>query len=248
MILIMERIDIASVKGGVGKSFIAYFLTKALATSRKILLVDKDLTSTISRVYNIKGNLLSYLTVGQSSFMYFKEVDNGLTVINIGCSRKIKNIEPTKIADIYSGFSDYDLMIVDNPSIPSDVCLDTELQAYYTYLNEKRLDYNLILILPPNQFLVDESLAFMELFKDYIKNELSISLGNDLVNFDVISSVINMYNPRERIDISKVQNLTNKIVKIPFKKEAIYTPLDQLNMPKEIIELAKYVLEHIESK
>ncbi|WP_162922037.1 ParA family protein, partial [Saccharolobus solfataricus] len=54
----MERIDIASVKGGVGKSFIAYFLTRELAKSRRILLIDKDLTSTISRVYNIKGNLL----------------------------------------------------------------------------------------------------------------------------------------------------------------------------------------------
>lgn len=59
MILVMERIDIASVKGGVGKSFIAYFLTRELAKSRRILLIDKDLTSTISRVYNIKGNLLS---------------------------------------------------------------------------------------------------------------------------------------------------------------------------------------------
>jgi len=244
----MERIDIASVKGGVGKSFIAYFLSKTLAASHKILLIDKDLTSTLSRVYNIKGNLLSYLTVGQSSLAYFKEVDSGLTVVNVGCSRKIKNVEPKKIADIYSDFSDHDLMIVDNPSIPSDVCLDTELQAYYTYLNEKRLDYNLILILPPNQLLLDESLAFMQLFKDYIKNELSISLGNDLVNFDVISSVINMYNPRERIDISKIKDLTSKIVKIPFKKEAIYTPFNQLNTPMEISELAKYVLEYLESR
>ncbi|QPG49717.1 ParA family protein [Saccharolobus solfataricus] len=244
----MERIDIASVKGGVGKSFIAYFLTRELAKSRRILLIDKDLTSTISRVYNIKGNLLSYLVGGILPSMYFREVENGLTVVNVGCSRKIKNVEPRKIAEIYSGFSDYDLMIVDNPSIPSDVCLDTELQAYYTFLNEKRLDYNLIVVLPSNQFLLDESLAFMQLFADYIKNELSTSLGNDSVNFDIVSSVINMYNPREKIDITKVENLTNRIVKIPFKKEAIYTPLNQLNMPKEINELAKYVLEYLESK
>ncbi|QGA53611.1 ParA family protein [Sulfolobus sp. E5-1-F] len=243
----MERIDIVSVKGGVGKSFIAYFLTKLLATNLRTLLIDKDLTSTISRVYNIRGNLLSYLTMDQSYPSYFKEVDSKLTVVNLGCSRKIKNVEPRKIAEIYNGFSDYDLMIVDNPPIPSDVCLDTELQAYYTYLREKRLNYNMILILPPNQILLDESLAFIELFKDYVNNELSILLGTDLVNFDVISSVINMYNPRERIDISKVENLTDKIVKIPFKKEAIYTPLNQLSMPKEIEELAKYVLEYLEN-
>ncbi|WP_338603363.1 ParA family protein [Sulfolobus tengchongensis] len=240
----MERLDIVSVKGGVGKSFIAYFLSKALSTNHKILLVDKDLTSTLSKIYNIKGNLLSFLLGNSFSSNYFKYVDN-LTVINLGCSRKIRIVEPEKLAEAYSNFTDYDLMIVDNPPIPSDVCLDNELEAYYIYLNEKKIDYNAILVLPPNQILLEESIAFMRIFEEYMKNELTATLGCDLIRFNILSSVINMYNPRQEIDISKIVDLTDKIIKIPFKKEAIYTSLNELPMPKEINQLAEYVLSQL---
>ncbi|MEM3350957.1 MAG: P-loop NTPase, partial [Saccharolobus sp.] len=57
----MKRIDVVSVKGGVGKSFIAFFIAKTLSEDHTVLLFDKDLSSTISRMYNIKNCLLSFL-------------------------------------------------------------------------------------------------------------------------------------------------------------------------------------------
>ncbi|BDB98802.1 hypothetical protein SACC_18190 [Saccharolobus caldissimus] len=240
MILVMKRIDIVSVKGGVGKSFIAYFLTKKLSENYNVLLLDKDLTSTISKVYNIRGNLVSFLSGNSFSSDYSKNFGN-LTIINLGCSERIKRVEATKLAEVYSNFSDHDFFIVDNPSIPSDICLDKELEAYYTYLNEKRINYNLITVLPSNQVLLDESVAFLKIFEEYIK-ELGLLLGYDSTDVNFLSSIINMYNSRLKINIDKVYYLTDKIIKIPFIKEAIYTPLSSLPMPKEINQLIEYIL------
>lgn len=99
----------------------------------------------------------------------------------------------------------------------------------------------MITVLPSNQVLLDESVAFLKIFEEYIK-ELGLLLGYDSTDVNFLSSIINMYNSRLKINIDKVYYLTDKIIKIPFIKEAIYTPLSSLPMPKEINQLIEYIL------
>ena len=239
MIGIMKRIDIVSVKGGVGKSFIAFFIAKTLSEDHTVLLFDKDLSSTISRMYNIKNCLLSFL-IEESFSDYFRKINN-LTVLNLGCNKKINSIDSAKIAEVYNYFNDYEFMIVDNPPIPSDMCLDKELEAYYAYLNGKKITHNLIPVLPPNQILLDESVAFLKLFKQYIK-DFALMHGNE-AKINIIATIINMYNPLVKLDLTEARSLTDKIIKIPFIKEAVYTPFNSLPKPKEIDQLLEYVLQ-----
>ncbi|MEM0305307.1 MAG: hypothetical protein QW685_09935 [Saccharolobus sp.] len=132
-------------------------------------------------------------------------------------------------------------MIVDNLSIPSDMCLDKELEAYYAYLNRKKITHNLIPVLPPNQILLDESVAFLKLFKQYIK-DFALMHGNE-AKINIIATIINMYNPLVKIDLTEARSLTDKIIKIPFIKEAVYTPFNFLPKPKEIDQLLEYVFQ-----
>ncbi|AOL17163.1 ATPase [Sulfolobus sp. A20] len=241
----MKRIDIVSVKGGVGKSFIAYFLTRSLSESKKVLLLDKDLTSTISKIYHIRGSLLSYLT-SNSSQEYYKTLGN-LTVLNFGCNHNVKSVEPTKIAEIYNVFDENDIIIVDNPPVVSDFCFEKEMESYYIHNSiTKKTDYNFITVLPSHQILLDESVAFLKIFLENYLVEFSASHEINDIKTNVLSAVVNMYDRRSKINLSKVYYLTDKIVKLPFIEEAIFSTFDRVKKPKEIDQLTSYILLSLE--
>jgi len=224
----MIRINILSLKGGVGKSLIAFKLATKLSLNNTVVLVDRSLSKSISSFLGIrdefrKGN-------------YWKDLD-GLRAVRFDYPA-----DESQIIEEYKKLMMYDIMIVDNPPLPSDEFFDLDLTSWIRVSNSYTL-YSLILLTPPDE-LIDQTLRVMlpinDFLKEIIERNLSLTMANVQL-FRPIGIVINEVKTEYQIDYEKVRRYFREpmIIQIPFKRPLLESPFsDELN---EIDPLVDYI-------
>lgn len=134
--MVTFRISIVGIKGGVGKSTIASLLSKELALKgKKVLLIDRDNTGTISSLFGINGKgLLTRIANGDIKIEEtYKKINVGkglLTVFklagdHIESDQAINKIsEDEKLARLFTDYykqiltlENFDCVILDNHSL-----------------------------------------------------------------------------------------------------------------------------------
>lgn len=218
--------DVMGINGGVGKSFITYFIARETAHDKKVLLIDRDYSSTISRLYGIDNTLPSYL-LEESKEPYFIRHGN-LTIVNLSCNRKFYKVENNKIAEeFYDKFADSEVVLVDNPSFP-DMCFDKYLKLHKRFhgINSK---LNMIFVTTQN--MVSKNF-------ELIRKRLDIF--NPVLG--VINKVIEKHFIEPKLDVSEIEKIM-PIVKIPFRKEYLITSWKELKTPEEIYTIIKILIE-----
>jgi len=226
--IIMVRINIVSLKGGVGKSLIAFQLATKLSFSKKVVLVDRSLSKTISSFLGIKDEF--------KKGNYWKDLDS-LRVIRFDYPAN-----ELDIVDEYKKLMEYDVMIVDNPPLLSDNFFDLDLTAW-TKASNSYTYYSIIVLTPPDE-LIDYSLKIMLSINDFLEELISKSFALPMDNvqlFRPISIVINEVEEEYKIDYEKIRKYFKEpiIIKIPFKKELLLKPLS--GELKEIDPLVEYI-------
>jgi len=225
----MIRINIVSIKGGVGKSLIAFKLAVKLSRSnKKVVLVDRSLSKSISSISGIRDEI--------RKGNYWKDLD-GLRAVRFDYPA-----DESQIIEEYKNLMTYDVMIVDNPSLPSDEFFDLDLTSWVKASNS--YTYNSIVILTPPGELMDQTLKMMLSMNDYLKEIIKGNLSSTMTTvqlFRPLGIVINEVKNEYQIDYDKIRRYLGKpvIIKIPFKKTLFGSPFsDELN---EIDPLVDYI-------
>ena len=227
-IIKMIRINIVSLKGGVGKSLIAFKLATKLSLNKKVVLVDRSLSKTISSFLGIKDEF--------KKGNYWKDLD-GLRVIRFDYPANEQDI-----VDEYKKLLTYDIMIVDNPPLPSDNFFDLDLTSWVKASNS--YTFHSVIVLTPPAELIDYSLRIMILINDFLKEIIGRNFALAVTSvqlFRPIGIVVNAVKEEYQIDYEMVRRYFREpmIIKIPFKKALLQYPFsDELN---EIDPLVEYI-------
>jgi len=224
----MIRINILSLKGGVGKSLIAFKLAVKLSRSYKVVLVDRSLSKSISSFLGIREEFRK----GE----YWKDLGN-LRVLRFDYPA-----DESQIIEEYKNLMTYDVMIVDNPSLPSDEFFNLDLTSWVKASNSYTYD-SIVILTPPGE-LMDQTLKVMLSMSDYLKEIIEGNLSSTMTTvqlFRPIGIVINEVKSEYQIDYDKIRRYLGNpmIIKIPFKKKLFGSPFsDELN---EIDPLVDYI-------
>ncbi|MCG3110142.1 Iron-sulfur cluster carrier protein [Metallosphaera sp. J1] len=222
----MIRIAVVSPKGGVGKSTISYYLSKILSDKYKVVLVDRDLTATISSIFGIKIGILNYLADDiNGEFVY---EDRNLKVVSLARFQP-SNIPPLeKFYVVYKNIlNDADIIITDNsPGGIGEIEL-MEYKAYYKVTNDKE-SYFIPVTTPA--LPLQRVLIFIQEYKKILK--LMVPESSSL---EILALVANMVKNQD-IEVPGI-----KTIKIPFYKDLLYNGFQNCEPPKELYELVKLV-------
>ncbi len=222
-----KYIEIFGLKGGSGKSFVTYFLSKELSRYKKVLIVDRGYSPTISKLYGIENNLTSYL-LGKSDKPFTKS-DGNITVLNVSCNDEFNKLENKKVVKAYSTVVEndsYDFIIVDNPNF-KDFCYDKHREVWNTFLDEDIT--KAIAVTSPPLFVIKAT-------KDSLKNAMK------MFNMRFIAIVINKDTP-EPISSEGLEDIA-PVYRVPFNKEFMFSSWKIIQTPNEIVKLAKHVIEN----
>ena len=224
----MIRINILSLKGGVGKSLIAFKLATKLSLNNKVVLVDRSLSKSISSFLGIQDKF--------GSGNYWKDLE-GLRVVRFDYPA-----DQSQIIEEYKKLMMYDIMIVDNPPLPSDEFFDLDLTSWIKASNS--YTYHSIIVLTPPDELIDQTLRVMlpisDFLKEIIERNFTIAMTN-IQLFRPIGIVINEVRTEYQIDYEKVRRYFREpmVIQIPFKRTLLENPFsDELN---EINPLVDYI-------
>ena len=224
----MIRVNIVSLKGGVGKSLVAFKLASKLSLTKKVVLVDRSLSKSISSFLGIKDEF------GKGN--YWKDI-NGLRVVRFDYPA-----DETQIIGEYKKSMMYDVMIVENPPLLSDNFFELDLTSWIKASNSYTY-YSIILLTPPDE-LIDYTLKVMLPINDFLKEIIEKNFTMAITNiqlFRPIGIVINEVKTEYQVNYEKVRRYFREpmIIKIPFKRALLEEPfIDEL---KEIDPLAEYI-------
>ncbi|MCY0859770.1 MAG: hypothetical protein OWQ54_05005 [Sulfolobaceae archaeon] len=225
----MERkyIEIFGLKGGSGKSFVTYFLSRELSRYKKILIVDRGYSPTIAKLYGIDNNLTSYL-LGKSDKPFTKS-DGNITILNVSCNDEFNKLENKKVVEAYSNViknDGYDIVLVDNPNF-KDYCYDKHREVWKTFVDEDTI--KAIAVTSPPLFVIKAT-------KDALKNAMK------LFSMRFIAIVINKDTPQP-IASEGLEDIA-PVFRVSFNKEFMFSSWKILQTPNEIVKLAKFVIEN----
>ncbi|BFH72822.1 ParA family protein [Sulfurisphaera javensis] len=215
----MNRINIISLKGGVGKSLIAFQLAKKLSINRKVALIDRSFSKTISNFFGIKDEF--------PSGVYWKDV-GGIRIVDLSCSTSFMSLEREKIVEEYRKYKDFDIIIVDNPPLPSDQCFEMDLTSWILATNE--YVYKAIPILAPPDEIIDYTMRIMlpinDFLSDLLKKNFNIKTSSRL--FNPLAIIVNQVKSGYQINYDNIRKYFRDtfIFTIPFKKEVLIKHFD----------------------
>ncbi|MCY0859991.1 MAG: ParA family protein [Sulfolobaceae archaeon] len=236
------KLSVIGFKGGSGKSLITYFIAKELSQTLKILLIDKTYSASISSLFKISDSIFSGIN-------YEKTLGN-LTVINASYSSD--HFSEDKLMEVYRKYgNEYDVILLDNPSYPSDPYLIKEIEVYYKIF--KQYTYNILLVLSEEEIDYSIPLQYLPKLEKYLKDlisaQLKIELPETLKPVIVRAIALNRYQ-RETIPSWLEENFPGlPKFKISSLNVLSIDKILEIPTPPELKSLAKYieglVYEHI---
>ncbi|EZQ10687.1 chromosome partitioning protein ParA [Candidatus Acidianus copahuensis] len=230
----MLRFSVIGVKGGVGKSTIAYYLSSELSKSYKVLIVDRDYNSTISRSFGLRNGLVNYVAEGvEGDFMTER---GNLRILSLSNFQPSRIPTPREISKYYrEALRDVDVVVTDNPPTFNDDICNLEMRAYWDILGE--FNCSGIPVTTPGLSL-QITLSSLNYFPEVV---------NRIVPNPYITSpalVINMV----REDVKVEGWPEDKIVKIPFNKDILFKGFMNVPPPSEINRLVEKISFLLERK
>ena len=224
----ITRFSIFGFKGGVGKSTVAYLLARDLAKRHRVLLVDRDYTNTIGKIYGLDTGIINVLADGVEG--KFLARDGNLKVLSLISfqPRTLPALED--FARSYSQvLEDVDVVVTDNPPNLDDITR-IEAQGYYRARGE--FYYNAIVVTTPGLAL--------RLTLEHL-NEISSSLRSwvpEATYTRLAAFVVNM--ARENVDVE----VPRKVV-IPFYRDMLFKGFREVPEPKEMQKVLEYAEQAI---
>jgi hypothetical protein len=222
----MLRLAIVSPKGGVGKSTIAYYLSKELSKRYRVILVDRDLTATISSIFGIKIGILNYLTDNvQGSFVH---EEGNLKVISMA------RYQPTEVPNMDNFYPIYktlldgaDILITDNP--PGGIS-ELEIMEYKAYYKARGEVHSYFVAVSTPGLVLERTLNFLGESAKILKHMVP-----ELSFVKTIALVINMSK-------ESLQGLSGiNVIAIPFYRDLLYKGFQNCDPPKETHQLVKVI-------
>ena len=225
----MIRINIVSLKGGVGKSLVAFKLASKLSLTNKVALIDRSLSKTISSFLGIKDRF------GKGN--YWKDID-GLRVVRFDYPA-----DKSQIVEEYKKLMSYDVIIVDNPPLLSAHFFEFDLTSWIEASNS--YTYHSIVVLTPPDEVIEYTLKILlpinEFLKEIVKRNFPFSVDSAQL-FRLIGIIINEVKTEYQINYEKIRRYFREpmIIKIPFKTSLLLKGLFG-NELKEIDPLVEYI-------
>lgn len=228
----MFRIDIRSLKGGTGKSLVAYHLAKELSKTNKVALIDRSYSKTISNYFKIADEF--------PNGKYFRDESN-LRVSAISCSNNYLKTNDKIVMEEYGTYENYDYVIVDDPSYSSDQCLEKDLVLWTLTYGD--FTYSTICVLTPPEELIEYSLGLLPTINAFITSMVNKYIDKDKnsFSFNPFALVINQVRSSQKIDFDKIKKALEggPVISIPFRKE-LYNSIFEYEV-EEIKTLVDYI-------
>ncbi|MBW9140427.1 MAG: hypothetical protein K1T65_01710 [Candidatus Aramenus sp.] len=147
----MIRLSLLSVKGGVGKTTVSYYLARELSRRMKVILVVVGSYNVLAKIFGVEDSLIDggdfYAEKDGVSFLYF--------------AKRPKTVDVEEVAKVYAHYlDDIDLAIVDVPT-HLDHVVSLEYEAFYRAVEAK---YFALAISTPNPYVLTSTEKYLQTF------------------------------------------------------------------------------------
>ncbi|MEM3767733.1 MAG: ParA family protein [Metallosphaera sp.] len=226
----IARFSVMSLKGGVGKSTLAYYLAKELSKRYNVLLVDRDYNNTIGKIYGLETGLLNVLGDGVEGKFYD----------NIGKLRVLSlvSFSPSSLPSLgdfaraYSNFLEgVDVIITDNPP-GFDEIMAMEFKGYYEVMGE--VHCSSVVVTTPGVSLSLTLSHLNDIGKTLVSWVPQISFAR------LLALVVNMVKGNLNIEIPGIN-----VIQIPFYKELLFRSFVDSSIRPDLDSMIRLMEERI---
>lgn len=126
-------------------------------------------------------------------------------------------VEESEVVEEYKRLMPYDIMIVDNPSLPSDEFFELDLISWVKASNS--YTYHSIIVLSPPDELIDQSIRLILPINDFLKEILQKNFPVSNVNLlRAIGLIVNQARCDFNLDYERVRRYfrDSLILTLPF--------------------------------